>query len=470
MIRIKKAQVDDNYSFAMHEIPRTVPTKDVAHLSREVAVLGIVSLLMGMSSAMIYGLLPVFLVTVLAASTATVGLIEGIAEATTSAMKIFSGAASDWSGRRKPLVVLGYVLSAGSKLLFPLAGTASTVLIARIADRIGKGVRDAPRDAFLADMTPSEIRGSGFGLRFALYTIGAVAGPLVAIALMALSGDNFRLVFWIALLPGFASIGVLLVGVKEAPHQPCDSRKWPPIRRDDLALLTAPFWWAISIAGIFSLARFSPAFLVLKAHDIGIDAAFVPIILVIMYLIYSAAAYPFGVLADHVDRRLQLGIGSIVLICADLVLAGATSIWMTALGAALWGLQMGVTQGLPLRSGRGRRARAAAWHRVRNSGSGRRLGDLYRQCRRRPAVDPRRPRWVLRRGRRHRIGRGCHAAASMHAETDPFNLGQCARSASISVRSPGALPVQRRRRQSKTASARPPRRIHNARARPFCRA
>jgi MFS family permease len=261
-------------------------------------------------------------------------------------MKIFSGAASDWSGRRKPLVVLGYVLSAGSKLLFPLAGTASTVLIARIADRIGKGVRDAPRDAFLADMTPSEIRGSGFGLRFALYTIGAVAGPLVAIALMALSGDNFRLVFWIALLPGFASIGVLLVGVKEAPHQPCDSRKWPPIRRDDLALLTAPFWWAISIAGIFSLARFSPAFLVLKAHDIGIDAAFVPIILVIMYLIYSAAAYPFGVLADHVDRRLQLGIGSIVLICADLVLAGATSIWMTALGAALWGLQMGVTQGL----------------------------------------------------------------------------------------------------------------------------
>jgi MFS family permease len=139
---------------------------------------------------------------------------------------------------------------------------------------------------------------------------------------------------------------VLLIGVKEAPHQPCDSRRWPPIRRDDLALLTAPFWWAMSIAAIFSLARFSPAFLVLKAHDIGIDAAFVPIILVIMYLIYSAAAYPFGVLADHVDRRLQLGIGSIVLICADLVLAGATSIWMTASGAALWGLQMGVTQGL----------------------------------------------------------------------------------------------------------------------------
>jgi MFS family permease len=319
--------------------------KEVARLSPNVAVLGIVSLLMGMSSAMIYGLLPVFLVTILGASMATVGLIEGIAEATTSAMKIFSGLMSDWIGRRKPLVVLGYALSAVTKLLFPLAETAPTVLVARIADRIGKGVRDAPRDALLADMTPSAIRGSGFGLRFALYTVGAVAGPLAAIALMALSGDNFRLVFWVALLPGFASIAVLLIGVKEAPIERSD--KWQlPIRRRDLALLRAPFWWTISIAAIFSLARFSPAFLVLKAHDIGIDAAFVPGILVIMYSIYSAAAYPFGVLADGVNRHRQLGIGAVILVAADLVLAGASTTWMTALGAALWGLQMGITQGL----------------------------------------------------------------------------------------------------------------------------
>jgi MFS family permease len=329
-----------------HDRARIAPENEVACLSPNVAVLGIVSLLMGMSSAMIYGLLPVFLVTILGASVTTVGLIEGIAEATTSAMKIFSGATSDWIGRRKPLVVFGYALSAVNKLLFPLAESASTVLIARIADRIGKGIRDAPRDALLADMTPSAIRGSGFGLRFALYTIGAVTGPLAAIALMALSADDFRLVFWIALLPGFASIGVLLIGVKEPPNQCPDGRGWLPIRRKDLALLSTPFWWAISIAAIFSLARFSPAFLVLKAHDIGIDAAFVPIILVIMYAIYSAAAYPFGILADHVNRSLQLGIGSIILVCADVMLAGASTIWMTALGALLWGLQMGVTQGL----------------------------------------------------------------------------------------------------------------------------
>jgi MFS family permease len=328
------------------ERSRIVPEKDCARLSPNVAVLGIVSLLMGMSSAMIYGLLPVFLVTVLGASATTVGLIEGIAEATTSAIKIFSGAASDWIGRRKPLVVLGYALTAVAKLLFPLAETASTVLIARVCDRIGKGIRDAPRDALLADVTPVAIRGSGFGLRFALYTIGAVTGPLAAIALMRLSGDDFRLVFWIALLPGLASIGVLLVGVMEPLNQRRDGMGWPPIRRRDLALLGAPFWWAIAVAAIFSLARFSPAFLVLKAHDIGIDAAFVPLILVVMYLVYSAAAYPFGVLADRVRRHVQLGIGAVILVAADLALAGASAIWMTALGAGLWGLQMGITQGL----------------------------------------------------------------------------------------------------------------------------
>ena len=329
-----------------HDSARAAPEKEAACLSPNVAVLGIVSLLMGMSSAMIYGLLPVFLVTILGASTTTVGLIEGTAEATTSAVKIFSGVASDWIGRRKPLVVLGYTLSAVNKLLFPLAESASIVLIARIADRVGKGVRDAPRDALLADVTPSAIRGSGFGLRFALYTVGAVAGPIVAIVLMALSGDNFRLVFWIALLPGFASIGVLLIGVKEPPNQHPDERGWLPIRRHDLALLGAPFWWAISIAAIFSLGRFSPAFLVLKAHNIGVDAAFVPIILVIMYAIYCAAAYPFGMLADRINRHLQLGIGSFILVCADVMLAHAGTLWMTGLGAALWGLQMGVTQGL----------------------------------------------------------------------------------------------------------------------------
>jgi MFS family permease len=319
--------------------------QEPACLSPNVIVLGVVSLLMGMSSAMIY-LLPVFLVTVLGASTASVGFIEGVAEATTSLTKIFSGAASDWLARRKPLVVLGYALSAFNKLLFPLADFASTVLIARISDRVGKGIRDSPRDALLADVMPSAIRGAGFGLRLALYTIGAVVGPLAAVALMVLSGDDFRLVFWIALLPAFASIGVLLVGVKEPPNHSFDVKWRFPIRRRELARLPPSFWWAVSIAAILSLARFSPAFLVLKAHDVRIDAAFVPIILVAMYLVYSAAAYPFGVLADRIDRHLQLAIGIAILIGADLVLAFADTILMTVIGAALWGLQMGVTQGL----------------------------------------------------------------------------------------------------------------------------
>ncbi len=321
------------------------PRSDRLPLSPNVAVLGVVSLLMGMSSAMIYGLLPVFLVTVLGAGAASVGLIEGIAEATTSLLKIFSGMASDWIGRRKALVVLGYALSAVNKVLFPLAESASTVLLARISDRIGKGIRDAPRDALLADVMPSAVRGTGFGLRLALYTIGAVAGPLAAVALMRLSGDDFRLVFWIALIPGFASIAVLLVGVSEPPIGRNDGWRLP-IRRADLAQLTAPFWWAIGIAGMFSLARFSPAFLVLKTHDIGVDAAFVPIILVVMYLLYSAAAYPFGILADRIDRHLQLALGAAILISADVVLASASTTWTVGLGAALWGLQMGVTQGL----------------------------------------------------------------------------------------------------------------------------
>lgn len=315
-------------------------------LSPNVLWLGLASLLTAMSSAMVYGLLPVFLLKVLGATTASVGLIEGVAEATTSFIKIFSGAISDWSGRRKPLVVIGYTLSALNKLLFPLAGAASTVLAARVVDRVGKGIRDAPRDAFLTDVTPSPIRGRGFGLRLAFYTIGFVVGPLAAIGLMRVSGDNFRLVFWIAVIPAFIAIGVLAVGVKELPWQRTDGAQRVPMRCSDLARMPPSFWWAIMIASLLSLARFSPAFLVLKANDIGIDAAFVPIMVVVMHLVYSVAAYPFGILADHIDRRVQLGIGTVMLVGADLVLAGAGSVWVAGLGAALWGLQMGVTQGL----------------------------------------------------------------------------------------------------------------------------
>jgi MFS family permease len=325
-----------------------LPTGSTAQpigLRANVVALGLVSLLMGMSSAMIYGLLPVFLVTVMGASMAAVGALEGIAEATNSFVKIFSGYASDRMGRRKPLVVLGYALSAINKIVFPLAESVTMVLVARISDRIGKGIRDAPRDALLTDITPVHSRGSNFGLRLALYTVGAVIGPLSAIALMKLSGDDFRLVFWIALIPGFASIIVLIVGVTEPAEPPEDARR-SELCWQNLVQLPAAFWWSITLTAILSLARFSPAFLVLKTLNVGIEASLVPAVLAVMYLVYSASAYPFGILVDRTDRYIQLTVGISILVSADLILAFSNSIWMTMLGAALWGLQMGVSQGL----------------------------------------------------------------------------------------------------------------------------
>src|SRR5450759_2396188 len=224
-------------------------------LSPNVAALGYVSMLTAMSSAMIYSLLPVFMVRVLGISIASVGVIEGTAEAANSLIKIVSGAASDWIGRRKPLVVFGYTLSAVIKTIFPVAGTVSAVLAARVIDRLGKGIRDAPRDAFLADLTAKEIRGEGFGLRLALAISGFVVGPLIAIGLMKLRGDDFRLVFWIALIPAYLSIVVLLVAVKELPYD--ESQRRLPIRRSDITALPAAFWWVMAIAGLLSLARFS---------------------------------------------------------------------------------------------------------------------------------------------------------------------------------------------------------------------
>jgi MFS family permease len=315
------------------------------HLPRHIAVLGLISLLTATSSAMVYGLLPVFLVKSLGATTASVGFIEGIAEAMMALARIVSGLASDWMGRRKPLVLLGYAVSAINKMIFPLAGAVSMVLAARVIDRIGKGLRDAPRDAFMTDVTPAKIRGSGFGLRLTFYTTGFVIGPLAAMGLMDLSGDNFRLVFWVAVIPAALAIVILVFAIKEQVPKKFFPRPLS-LRRSEFALFTGAFWWAIAIASLLSLARFSYAFLILKAHSIGIDAAFVPIMLVLMHVVYAVAAYPFGVLADHIDRRLQLGIGAAILIGADIVLAIANVGWMTGIGAGLWGLQMAVTQGL----------------------------------------------------------------------------------------------------------------------------
>ncbi|WP_145143469.1 MFS transporter [Roseomonas gilardii] len=308
--------------------------------------LGFVSMLMDISSEMIHALLPVYMVSVLGTSTSAVGIIEGIAEATASITKVFSGALSDWLGRRKFLAALGYGLAAITKPIFPLAPSLDWLIVARFVDRIGKGIRGAPRDALVADIAPPELRGASFGLRQSLDTFGAFIGPLLAIGLMWLTADHFQAVFWIAVLPAFLSVGVLLFVIKE-PERPREFRRvHMPLHRDELRRLGRSYWWVVGVAAVFTLARFSEAFLILKAQSIGMPMALVPLALVLMSLAYSLSAYPAGILSDKVDRFTILVIGLVLLVGADLTLAFAQSLIGAGLGVVLWGLHMGFTQGL----------------------------------------------------------------------------------------------------------------------------
>jgi MFS family permease len=320
-------------------------TTSTARIPRAVWALGGVSLLMDVSSEMIHSLLPVFLVTTLAASAFTVGLIEGAAEATALIVKVFSGTLSDYWGRRKPLAVLGYGMAALSKPLFALAATAGLVFTARMLDRVGKGIRGAPRDALLADVTPAAVRGAAFGLRQSLDTVGAFLGPLIAIGLMLLWANDFRAVFWVAIFPAALSVALLVFGVQE-PDRPPGTPTVNPITRENLRRLSRDYWWVVSIAAIFTLARFSEAFLVLRAQDGGLALALVPLVLIAMNVVYALAAYPFGRLADRVSQPRLLALGLVVLIGADLLLAySGQGVWVWG-GIALWGLHMGMTQGL----------------------------------------------------------------------------------------------------------------------------
>lgn len=309
-------------------------------------MLGFVSFCMDTSSELVHSLLPIFLTGTLGASVAAVGLIEGVAEATALITKVFSGVISDWFGRRKPLAVLGYGLAALTKPLFALATSVEAVLFARFADRIGKGIRGAPRDALVADIAPPEVRGAAFGLRQSLDTIGAVLGPLLAIAAMAALAGNIRLVFWIALLPAIAAVALLAFGVKEPASSSGTRRPRTPIRRAELAELGTAFWTVVVLGAVLTLARFSEAFLVLRAADTGLSETWVPLVMVVMSLAYTLSAYPAGVLSDRIDRMRLLELGLIVLIIADVVLALSNSVAITLLGVALWGLHMGLTQGL----------------------------------------------------------------------------------------------------------------------------
>lgn len=308
--------------------------------------LGFVSMLMDISSEMIHALLPVYLVTVLATSATTVGLIEGIAEATASITKVFSGALSDRLGKRKLLAVWGYGLAAFTKPIFPLAASVGWLVAARFIDRVGKGIRGAPRDALVADIAPAHLRGASFGLRQSLDTAGAFMGPLLGIGFMWLTANNFRAVFWVAVLPAFLALALMVFAVRE-PERPPSLRKVRfPLHREELARLGRSYWMIIAVATVFTLARFSEAFLVLRAQALGVPLMLVPAVLVVMNVAYALSAYPVGVLADNGGRHRLLAIGICLLGGADLVLAFVPGIAGMAIGVVLWGLHMGFTQGL----------------------------------------------------------------------------------------------------------------------------
>ena len=308
--------------------------------------LGFGSLFMDASSELIHSLLPVLMVTGLGASMVTVGVVEGVAEATAAVVKVFSGALSDYLGKRKFLTVLGYALAAFTKPIFPLATSVNWVFTARFVDRVGKGIRGAPRDALVADITPPQMRGAAYGLRQALDSVGALIGPLLAVALMMGFASDIRKVMWVAVVPAFISVALLLIYVREPERATVDGSAKAPLTLADAKRLPLRYWFVVLVGAVFTLARFSEAFLVLRAHDVGLGLGYVPIVMIVMNVFYAGAAYPSGAAADHVSQRTLLFLGLILLIAADLVLAFAASPLMVFAGAALWGLHMAFTQGL----------------------------------------------------------------------------------------------------------------------------
>ena len=315
-------------------------------IPRGVWILGFVSMLMDTSSEMIHALLPVYLASVLGASAAVIGIIEGVAEATASITKVFSGTFSDRLGNRKLLAAAGYGLAAATKPVFALAPSIGWIAAARFADRVGKGIRGAPRDALVADLSPEEVRGASFGLRQSLDTVGAFMGPLLAILLMWLTADRYRLVFWFAVVPAILSFSLIALGVREPRRRPARREARPSLDLAGMASLGRRFWIVVVVGGLFSLARFSEAFLILRAQSAGLSVTLVPLALVVMNVAYALSAYPAGVLSDRAGRIGLLAIGLVLLVVADLFLAGSATVPAVMTGVVFWGLHMGFTQGL----------------------------------------------------------------------------------------------------------------------------
>jgi MFS family permease len=320
---------------AVQPAPRTLP--------RAIWALGLGAMFMDMSSELVHSLLPIFMVSVLGASMITIGFLEGVAEATAAITKIFSGALSDYLGKRKFLVVLGYGLGAVTKPVFPMAPSVFWVFAARFTDRVGKGIRGAPRDALVADITPPDLRGAAYGLRQSLDSVGAFLGPLLAVAFMALWANNITAVLWVAVLPAFISVA-LIVSI----HEPAEEKsRWingSLISFSSAKSLERSYWIVVGLGAVFTLARFSEAFLILRTQSVGLAIGFVPTIMIVMNVVYAASAYPAGIASDHLSRRMMLVTGLALLVLAELVLAVAAVPWKVFAGAGLWGLHMGFTQ------------------------------------------------------------------------------------------------------------------------------
>jgi MFS family permease len=324
---------------------KTQKMKNLGKIPRTVWFLGFVSMFMDISSEMIHCLLPIFLISVLNSSVTAVGLIEGVAEAVALISKTFSGALSDWLGKRKVLVFSGYALGTLTKPLFALSTGVSLVFAARFLDRIGKGIRGAPRDALVADVTPDNFRGAAYGLRQSLDTVGAFLGPLLAMFLMIGTAGNFRSVFWFAVIPGLLSVAIIVFAVKEPPNLPSRSKQ-QSLHWRDINKLSRTYWMVVGVGSIFTLARFSEAFLLLRAESVGMSVSMIPLMMVVMNVFYSLTAYPAGRLSDRLGRTGLMTSGLMVLIASDLTFSFAENSWQVASGTALWGLHMGLTQGL----------------------------------------------------------------------------------------------------------------------------
>jgi MFS family permease len=329
-------------------VERTSPVarQSLRSLPMGIWALGFGSLFMDTSSELVHSLLPIYMATILGASMVTIGFIEGIAEATAAVTKVFSGVLSDYLGRRKFLVVLGYGLGALTKPVFPLATSIWWVFGARFVDRVGKGIRGAPRDALVADITPPELRGAAYGLRQSLDSVGAFFGPVLALVFMVWLANDIKAVLWVGVVPAFIAVALLALAVREPASESRSSNKSAPITLADTRRLELSYWLIVLLGAVFTLARFSEAFLVLRAQNVGLEFGLVPVVLIFMNVVYAAAAYPAGVAADRISRWTLLLLGLAVLIVADLLLALATTSWQVFAGAALWGLHMGLTQGL----------------------------------------------------------------------------------------------------------------------------